>query len=1674
MSLIKKLISLFLVSLIAAFALSFTTVNLANAGALDELKKLITSGDQDSTDFTEFKPGEDLTLPEEGLNESLTTEDNLKSYVVRVVNFALGFLGLIAVIIVIYGGILYVTAGGEEEKTQTGKKAITYAVIGIIIILGSFAFVNTVIKGASGGKEDGRFVTGSAIGNSFNASAVQVRNIAREIYTGFILLSESAEELKGILSDLDKPQFSYNKTLVERNNMMSFLSSTDSKLRNIQARLIKFSTAYSRINELLRYIDLAKSQIQAANDLKYAKINGANLNVDLCDESAYDEALAAHIAAGVLSGGISELFADHDDYIQKYCPEYSEYPVDLVPVWNEIRNNLLDDEANPLSIKYIFDPLKKDYIRKLLGYFSDLQDIRDTLTGLKAAEAGDIGKVYDQMKATFGFTDDDIKKTTDGGFPDNAYNAGFIGALYNWELYNTSTGDDKGAVTEQMGVMLLSALEKQFEFADLLTELKSVEAHLRANVINGNAPLVVTFDIIDSLDPAGGTIVPGNIKWNLSGAQTFEGEELKDESLQKVSITADTVVCDEGTYTDNPDLYGTVFRQCTFKRPGTYVATVTISSNDPTRFISGQSSLIIKVNPPTNKIDLSIKPQSAQQSINVISYYQNGLLKNDQDFVPMTLKEAKLVSFDASKTTPKITNFVWDFGDGTKIDTDASGIQTHEYKTEGKYRVQLEVINELGELDRKIFTVEVRNIAARILVTPTENILIDQPALIDGRLSSTSSGKIKLYEWKLTKISGQGAPKDVDLTTNKNKASFSQKFEEPGKYQIDLTITGDLETVSAQPYFVTVASKPPVALFDHKTPEPHQPGTVYFNGSKSFDPDGQEENLDFAWKIEPDSNSGKNWIYVDNMSPSRNTGGSSQKSPKVKFLKAQEYEVTLKVTDKNTLAADLKEEFGEITKKIDIKNVLDIAWDENQNVTAVLDKDGKATINFKFFSVNGKAYEINFGDGEKSSGDIKTSAVVPHTYTEGGKFTVEVSVYDADDNDNSVKRTIFIGGSNSPIAKAEVLVNGVQIPDTSQTIDVYKKDVITFDASASKNVDGSGRNLKYSWDFGDTELSSNKTATHSYKEISPQDPGYFTATLKVFDKDEPNKISEDKLKIRVIASAPSFSSLQAVPETKDGKLVTPVTVNLKAFNPEDQDGQITQYKWWYFDVDDPDEQLGVQVTQVPSARLIIGTSGKEGLEREYGFGLEVTDSDNLKVSSEDLFDKNNVPKVKVKNGPNDLPIAKFSVNTTKVFTGDEITFTSSSKDPDGKITAYIWDLEGDGFFNNTPSDKSVVEHTYKEQKKDGYEVRLKVRDDKGGETVSGPVKIYVQTLAKPPKAAFKFQVIEGSGGKKVKFFNNSSADKDAGAEIIAFKWDFDTASQFDNADSDGDGKKDNDSDSNIKEPERLYVDAGEYVVKLTVTDNQGSTDETTQKLTIPLANAPTAAFTYKIVAGNIIFTDNSTADTAKGAKIEKYTWDFDTDSQLDNADSDGDGKKDNDKDSTEKEPAFTYPIEGEYKVKLTVTDNYGNTDEVVNKVNTKTGPNLSDPGSFGDNPDDPTDGFGLKNPDDKSPSQSLVAVMSTSPKPDKDGILYLTGDKGTVTFDFTGSIGSISDYTFDKNIYFDTDKNAINHDDQDFKTPLPGTWTTNFEKAWGKIVVKLTIKDIYGNTNSVSQEIKFK
>ena len=62
-------------------------------------------------------------------------------------------LGIVGVIILIYGGIQMILAQGDSGKTQQARQTIVYAVIGIIVVLLAGAIVSFVISAVSGAPE---------------------------------------------------------------------------------------------------------------------------------------------------------------------------------------------------------------------------------------------------------------------------------------------------------------------------------------------------------------------------------------------------------------------------------------------------------------------------------------------------------------------------------------------------------------------------------------------------------------------------------------------------------------------------------------------------------------------------------------------------------------------------------------------------------------------------------------------------------------------------------------------------------------------------------------------------------------------------------------------------------------------------------------------------------------------------------------------------------------------------------------------------------------------------------------------------------------------------------------------------------------------------------------------------------------------------------------------------------------------------------------------------------------------------------------------------------------------------------------------------------------------------------------------------------------------------------
>lgn len=67
------------------------------------------------------------------------TENFVDDVVLGIVRWVLSLLGVAAVIMIIYGGYLWLTAGGEDKQVEDAKKAIRAAVTGLAIVLLSYA-----------------------------------------------------------------------------------------------------------------------------------------------------------------------------------------------------------------------------------------------------------------------------------------------------------------------------------------------------------------------------------------------------------------------------------------------------------------------------------------------------------------------------------------------------------------------------------------------------------------------------------------------------------------------------------------------------------------------------------------------------------------------------------------------------------------------------------------------------------------------------------------------------------------------------------------------------------------------------------------------------------------------------------------------------------------------------------------------------------------------------------------------------------------------------------------------------------------------------------------------------------------------------------------------------------------------------------------------------------------------------------------------------------------------------------------------------------------------------------------------------------------------------------------------------------------------------------------------
>ncbi len=160
-----------------------------------------------------------------------------------------------------------------------------------------------------------------------------------------------------------------------------------------------------------------------------------------------------------------------------------------------------------------------------------------------------------------------------------------------------------------------------------------------------------------------------------------------------------------------------------------------------------------------------------------------------------------------------------------------------------------------------------------------------------------------------------------------------------------------------------------------------------------------------------------------------------------------------------------------------------------------------------------------------------------------------------------------------------------------------------------------------------------------------------------------------------------------------------------------------------------------------------------------------------------------------------------------------ITFDGSeSSDSDGTITGYRWDFDNDGTYDTDWLTTPTTTHSYSSA--GTYILKLEVKDD-GGATATNTTTATISGEEKSSPVANVNGPYNGLTFQSIIFDGYNSYDPDG--TIVSYSWDF------------GDGK----TASGVK-PTHSFTAAGVFTINLTVTDNDGLTDNATTTATILL------------------------------------------------------------------------------------------------------------------------------------------------------------------------------------------------------------------------------------------------
>ncbi len=233
------------------------------------------------------------------------------------------------------------------------------------------------------------------------------------------------------------------------------------------------------------------------------------------------------------------------------------------------------------------------------------------------------------------------------------------------------------------------------------------------------------------------------------------------------------------------------------------------------------------------------------------------------------------------------------------------------------------------------------------------------------------------------------------------------------------------------------------------------------------------------------------------------------------------------------------------------------------------------------------------------------------------------------------------------------------------------------------------------------------------------------------------------------------------------------------------------------------------------------------------------------------------------------PVADFSFAPTSPETGEEVTFTNESQD----ATSYQWSAAGTNFSSTEANPKFTFATA------GDFDVKLVVTNAVGTDEITKTVTVTQAVAA--PVADFSFAPTNPETGQEVSFTNESQ-------NATSYQWSA-AGTNFSSTEAN---------------PKFTFDTAGNYAIKLVVTNTAG-TDEITKTVTVTQAvAAPVADFSF---APTNPETGQEVSFTNESQNATSYQW----------------SAAGTNFSSTEANPKFTFDTAGDFDVKLVVTNTAG-------------------------------------------------------------------------------------------------------------------------------------------------------